>query len=576
MLKIVKHKEISGLDVALYLLLFFVCIMGISTLALIVRMPIIGFYIIIGFAIVAISAFVFYEKIKALKLVLILLFVIVGSTLFASSFYDISFDGNSYRKPSVYMLNMGWNPVYETFREASTRFSDPLPFTPGQWFDTYPKGDYLVAAPMYSLVGNVEAGSFFNPLLLIALIGVTYTILKDLFNLSKLQTAMCVFVLAINPVSLAQLTNFYNDVALGNMVFIFILACMYILMKRDGAYVARCWALIFLTPAIGFNLKLSGPVFFAIFMVPFYFYLMYVCFKASNIASMRRITVFFTVCVISAFCFFGMTTYVTNTIRFHNPVFGTIGEGSFDIVTPQIPTAIRDEPLWSQFAHSIFVEKGQDGTGILKTPFTITTNDRNFMFAFQPDIRLSGWGVFFSGIFLISALIINIYLIRTNRRSIEYWIAASLVVLIFLPVPFVPGLFWARYYPQLFILPVIALVILFRYCDANNSFKRRVAFSQVLSVALSALIIANATPQIITLNTRLQLSNDIRRSFEQIVEESQGLSVRIGSGGDRVFGGVIVNMIDMGITNYIIDNDLQEFDGIVTFGFWRIGYTFEE
>ena len=94
----------------------------------------------------------------------------------------------------------------------------------------------------------------------------------------------------------------------------------------------------------------------------------------AKVKKVVNITVFFSMCVISALLFFGSTSNGVNFIRHRNPVFGMVGQGAVDVMTPNTPPVILHEPRWSQFLHTLFGEYGQHRMrfdGILKTPFTI-------------------------------------------------------------------------------------------------------------------------------------------------------------------------------------------------------------
>ena len=563
--------EIAPIDIGVYILLYYVLVLLIATLALIFRIPLFGVYSILGFVLVSVSVFFFYEIKPAIGIILILLIIIVTSVVVSGVFFDPSWDGNSYRKTSIYMLAMGWNPVYEKFASSVYQFTVNSGFTgtfylhnPAMWafwYDTYPKADLLFAAVIYLLTGNIESGKAFNILFITALFTIAYTLLKDLFKLKRYQALMLGFALTISPVSLAQVFTYYNDGALAAMVFIFVASCVYLMMYPDGIWAKHCWIAMFLTVIIGFNFKLSAPLFFAIFMIPFYFYQIYIHYKKHLIRACINITIFFTACVVSSLVFFGATSYLVNTIRFQNPVFGSLGRGAVDIITPNTPGFLLHEPRWSQFIHTMFGIMSNSGDGNLRTPFVLTNTDIVSMFSHMADFRIAGWGGLFSGIFLISVLIINIYLIKSyENRNLVYWIAASLVFLIFAPILFIPGLWWARYYPHPYILTVIALVILF--CWLNNAKHRRAKFISVtLSAIMSLLIILNVAPNIISMHSRWDRAVQIRDNFEDFQRVNADRLIRIRINYDLY--GPMISLIDAGITNFIVDPNLYEFDGIL-------------
>jgi len=141
-------------DFGIYILIFYVIVVKIATIGLVLSVPVQGFYIILGFVIVCGVVF-FYRRNRsnkdALWLVIALLLTIIVCTVVSVVFFDTSWDGNTYRKTSVYLLVSGWNPIYETFAEAACRAGTLLQTNFHFWYDTYPRGDFLFAASFYAL-----------------------------------------------------------------------------------------------------------------------------------------------------------------------------------------------------------------------------------------------------------------------------------------------------------------------------------------------------------------------------------------------------------------------------------------
>ena len=62
LMKPVKIKELSALDIGLYILAFYVFVLGFGTLGLMFRVPVSGLLPILCMALVYICLFHFYEK----------------------------------------------------------------------------------------------------------------------------------------------------------------------------------------------------------------------------------------------------------------------------------------------------------------------------------------------------------------------------------------------------------------------------------------------------------------------------------------------------------------------------------
>ena len=94
----------------------------------------------------------------------------------------------------------------------------------------------------------------------------------------------------------------------------------------------------------------------------------------------------------------------------------------------------------------------------LKWPIKLYKSEVGELFA--PDVRIGGFGPFFALIFLgslvllIAALII---FIKKEKNNLKYIILPTLTVIISMIL--VGENWWARYVPQLYLLPVGALIL---------------------------------------------------------------------------------------------------------------------
>ena len=579
--KLLLQKEtkisISPFDIGFFLLLYFVCVLTLGTLSLILKLPLLWVYLGVGLVFAGILACILYKNKHAALLLVTIIFILVFSVVFSGLFIDLSWDGNSYRMPSVYLLANGWNPIYETFSYAFERLvnvGEPGSLVPRNhwsfWYDTYPKGDFIVASMIYSLTGYIGHGTFFNVVFIIALVCIAYSLLRDVFALSKIQSVICSLALAVNPVSIGQMPTYYNDGALANMLFVFILALVYILLKPGGVYYKRCYALIFLTIVIAFNLKQSAALFFAVFMIPFFCFQVICCYRNggdSKLKDIYRITAYYSAVVILALVFYGATSYLVNIFRFGNPLYGLVGYGAHEgLARGAVPSALANEPRWSIFLHSLFTEMNWMGTPYvnLKTPFTITEQDRIFMASFSHGyICFAGWGIWFSGIFLVSLVVILVYFGKSVKKTLKYWIVCSIVLLIFLPIPFLPNLFFARYYQQLFMLPTIALIILFTFNNLSTptvrlkESKQRFMFRKCLTILPAVLlfffIARNATPAVMAIPTLRSVSVQVQEELTELKDNAYGSIIRVGFTPGNNFNGVLIYMRDMGFDNFVFD-----------------------
>lgn len=84
-----------------------------------------------------------------------------------------------------------------------------------------------------------------------------------------------------------------------------------------------------------------------------------------------------------------------------------IGEGATDLITVQLPDVYQNMNNISRFICSLFSKTNGSKTieqVEWKIPFTIYKSE--FLPAHSCDVRTAGWGILFSGIFIISMAVI--------------------------------------------------------------------------------------------------------------------------------------------------------------------------
>ena len=492
--------------------------------------------------------FCFFTTKKSIKETIIIslasiLFLILFISI-CSNTYEWAYDGNTYRKSMVGMLKMGWNPLIETFYSAAEPY-DFLESCTQTWYDAYPKATEIFAASVYSFTENIESGKCFNFLAMLGASVICMSYFIGTGKLKKWQSVLCALVCIWNPVNLAQCFTFYNDAFLGILLLICVAAMMNLTFFEHKKTYMRDYWLIFLTINLGLNSKFSALIFFAILCLAFFFYWIFEkCrkegWKKGKQEIFERFLVF-AVSVLSALIFVGSTSYVTNTIRYHNPVYTMIGEGSTEIITSLAPKAIQEMSHFQRFFVSLFVPTMNNsalGNVSFKIPFSFT--DDNLYEAGLVDPRLSGWGVFFSGIFILSLAILGKILYcrrKTNKKTII--ITAVLATVFVVMILFVPGLFWARYFTLMFWIPVAALVLTF--IEINEGRSKGLACG-----ALMTLILLNTVPNVAYISDRFEEFEQIDTDFNLLEMHSRQHDVVIDfSVGDaEPFPGRFFNIID--------------------------------
>lgn len=470
--------------------------------------------------------------------------------------FDWSWDGNRYHKSITGALKWGWNPLHETFYE----FAKDIPFlshATETWYDAYPKLTEIWAASVYAITNNIETGKCFNLLGMVALFCICYAVLADAGLFRKSQIIFCSFLCVVNPVTLSQITTYYVDGYLWQIFLACMVALLYLTFWENGKYKRGCFSVVFISINLGLNIKFSALIYFAVLCICFFGYWAIEKYrregwKASKIWIRRRFLLF-ALAVIFGTGLAGATSYGVNLLRHGNPVYTMIGEGSTEIITSQLPDVYKSmshplrfiASLLSRTNNNLSIEEVE-----WKFPFTFSAAEISATQEY--DVRIAGWGYLFSGILLLSVIVIGIVKLKLKDKNeaaarIVRWGTLLTGVLVFC-ICFVPGLCWARYNGTLFYIPAAGLLYLFAYINCNNGSVVLPSFTAgVLSIALILNIVPNLERIRLDYKEYAPVHNQLME-FKVLTENSDE-AVVVGYTADK-FEGRFFTLYDMGVTNF--------------------------
>ncbi|OXB07595.1 hypothetical protein [Flavobacterium pectinovorum] len=383
------------------------------------------------------------------KSVFVFLLIILFSLLLSFLFWDYSYDGQSYHQTIICVLKDGWNPIYNHHSGFET--SDIA-----LWVDHYAKGVETIAACIYSTTGNIECGKAVNFIIIIASFFFALNLLDEYFSFFKLRKKIFIsFLLSISPVVICQFLTYYIDWSLYSLLLILIST---LFLQRNINNYFKYFTIvivIYLSTAIKFNI-----LFFTGFVI--FVYLCYLLVSKDYVLFKNSLFISFSALLL-AICTVGINPYITNTIDHKNPFYPLLGGDSVDIMTNQTPINMRDKSRVESIFISLFSE-----TNALKTsarvvfPFYLSTNAvKN---SGQPDVRAGGFGVFFSGILVLSSLLYVFSSVKEVKR--RFYLNGTLLLL-FLSIFILPSGWWARYVPFFYTIPIVML--LYSECSDQQS-----------------------------------------------------------------------------------------------------------
>lgn len=377
----------------------------------------------------------------AAALTLVVATLVIGGVV-AHNFYDSSFDGQTYHTDAIIAFSEGWNP-----------FEDPHPgqFGYGNTAQNFPKASWLAASSLYTLTDSIEVGKSINLLPLGGSFLLALALLTRLGVQPRVAWAGSALA-AINPVWVVQsLTNYIDGQTAALLL---------------GAVAAGLWILLFeRTPVASWSLGLSLLLLVNLKFTGLY-YVGLILFALTVVLLWQRrwndFARFFVTqgaVLVVAVGVIGFNPYVQNLIDFDTPFYPIVGPGSIDFFTPNSPENLRDAPQLTQLVYGVFGAPGNpiDARAELIWPFGA---DLTVTWPYTgADARIAGLGPWFGGALLVSVAL-GAWLLWKDRRQ---WrgrplLVGALSVFLILSWMLHDEGWWARYTPQLWLVPVAVAI----------------------------------------------------------------------------------------------------------------------
>lgn len=558
-------------EVGFSILLFLVTIVWLSTFFFILGVPIKAFIIPISFM-VSVWLAVYIGRMDARQG--IFLFSIVISIIFicaanSTYVYDFSYDGNTYHKTTIGLLKNGWNPIYQSFEDAAlTLRIIPDNYVWPIWYDHYPKASWIIGAAFYKFSGNIEMGKCMNVLIVLAAGFMLLGRLNEYQLFNKYIRPIFSVLVVINPITLPQSQSYYNDGMMQMLIYITILSLVNLTVHKRKEKCRQDWLAIFMAIHLGLNIKYSGLIFWGVYCAGFYFYWLISDLVNKNGDVKKNFidsSLFYVLAVGSAICFTGSTSYIRNLIYHKNLLYTMVGKDKIEIIASMLPDSYANKPyvlqfICSLFSHAANISAGSELKPSLKLPFAFNVAEIETGSLF--DLRIGGWGLLFSGIFLISLCVLILECVhdyKKKQRKDIWKILLFVIALTFIQTIFVPGLAWARYFAHLFIVPTCATGILLYKKNRKEFF---------LGCMVLILLILNLVNFSYYNFERINISQKSRLELDHLSKLSEVNPVLIHLNGGECMQGYLFNLMDANI-NYIVDSNME--DGTTIFN-WRINY----
>lgn len=476
-----------------------------------------------------------------LPVLLTFLLVILGSVLLAGVISDCTYDGNSYHKAMIGMLRDGWNPVYETMEEFDAQAVRSFGFTQADtfWENHYAKAAHIFAANIYKITGNVETGKSIN---LISMAALLFIILSYLITQGKspLFIILFSFIVCTYPVFTVQIFTNYVDLLLGIYLFMLIF-CFFLMEEAEFSHFrTETLSLIFMALCIMINIKFSAFAYAGIYCLGYYvWYAVRLARQDLDPKFFVRLTVTAVAALLVGVLVIGLSVYPKNLIEHGHPFYPLFGKDKVDIMTANEPVNFPELSGVERFLSATFskannITQASGTTPEYKLPFTVYQEELSVLGSV--DLRISGHGVFFSGIFLVSLAVLLILYCRSTKQNKIRFVLTAIPLCINIILIFTLGeIWWARYFPQLYLFPMFAVLHL-------DDFSQKTA-SAVKAFLLTALLLNSLATCSSVFTQTLSYNRTVNVQFSEFqttAENSDGIIV-LSSG---TFKGSFYNAFD--------------------------------
>ena len=554
---------------SIFLLVLFLLIMTLTSLGFFVKISISKLHLPIIYLITIIGFCIFYKKDKIQKRIISILlatFVFVVGSVLVGQIYDVTSDGNTYHKLIIGELKNGWNPVYEDskdFGKEDGNAFDVLEENYNQrWADHYAKGTEMIAANIYALTENIETGKVYTIILMYIVFGLVTSYLINEKKKSIVLSLIIGFLLVVNPTTLVQFNTFYVDAAVMLSIAIILYGLISITDKKNDINKMEKYIVLLSGIALCINAKFTGVAFAAMFCFAFYVYWLVLAYREGKkefISKLKEYSIFYVIAVVLSVGVVGYTSYVENFIRFGHPLYPLYGDPTVqNIPEKEQPKSLADNNNMEKFLISILCK----GENVLpsypvdqnqpqpKIPFTVSMDEiQNYTI---PDIRIGGFGPWFSGIMIfvgIATLYLLIKLARQKRWDIFVPYILILGVMAIL-ICAIDGTYWARYVAYFYFVPIMALIGLFFYTKD----KKQIIAGSIISILM---VVNIAMIAYASFNNILTSSKYVGEKLGQFRDYAQTQEVVIIKLNEEGFQSVCYNIDDLEVENYEIDQSIE-------------------
>lgn len=573
-----ENTKRSFLLSGVFIIMFIVATIFMATFMFIFKISIHKIYVFISLLISIIVTIFLLKKNKILNVKSIIISVIMPILLIILSIIlnghviDNSHDGNMYHKSTIGLLKNGWNPLYENVEDFDSNEENPLYIenTGNQlWINHYARGSHIFQACIYKLTDNIESGKAINTLSIASLFLLVSAYLS--LKLKKQIFPILFAIVTVTPsVVCAQFLTNYIDFLVYIYLTILLLSFFILEYKENKDEETIGLLIYFLALLMLINIKFTSFAYAGLYCLCYYIYYI-VKLKKQKLDKKYFIKFSITsaVAVIIGVFIIGLAVYPKNYLNDGHPFYPLFGKSKVDIITENQPDYFENKSTIEKFVISTFsradnISKYDKQKAEYKIPFTF--DEKEVQVLKNADTRISGHGVLFGGIFIISLIILLIssFKIYKNDRQLFYMCSIP----IFLTILLIFGLsesWWARYLPQVYYIPLVSILYLDKIKSPQNKL--------LLPLLLIILLVNNTFTLKSVVKNSYDLtfwSNDQFRLLKENLD-SDKYKLYISS---PILPGAMYNVFD-NLKEYEIITEKKTLEEVADYNYLMCGLVFE-
>ena len=375
--------------------------------------------------------------------------IFAASLCLSATFFDMSWDGLWYHQTAIYQMAHGWNPLADPMRSFVPSLQD--------YVRHYAKGPWYVSLAILKTTGHIEWAKLSTWMAwAAAFLAVTGAALE--FGMRRRTAVLLATLVSLNPVVVCQLATYLVDGLLISYLACYVAAVAASFRRRS----LLLQGVVFASTVLCINAKFSAIVYVSVFCAALGAYLLMRRRRlVLRFAAVQLATILLSIGV------FGFNPYVTNAIHRGHPFYPWVGTAKYPSYAErgrdpndmyETPHNMLGHNRFFRFAYAMFGRPGAQPfypgkKAQLMRPFDVGWKD--FQIFYFHDLRISGFGPLFSGAFLIAVALLGAALVRPGiPREIVLLLLGAVVVSLLTGL----HMWWARYGPQLWWLPVIAVI----------------------------------------------------------------------------------------------------------------------